>query len=206
MVRIETFNKKAEVYDKWFDEHPRIYQSEVAALEKFVPWSGVGLEIGVGTGRFAAPLHIQYGIDPSLSTARIARDRGVSVIIGRGEDLPFCDASFDYVVMATVIHFLDDLLQVLTEVYRVLLPNGMLIIAFIDRDSPLGIEYRNDKESRPFFKDATFYSVEDLRSLAILSGFIRIEVTQSIFEDYGITPSGFVIIKGKKKRQSIRKK
>jgi len=206
MVRSATFDKKAEIYDRWFDEHPRIYQSEVTALEKFIPWSGLGLEIGVGTARFAAPLHIEYGVDPSPNTAWIARDRGVNIIIGKGEDLPLCDKSFDYVLMATVVHFLDDLSRALTETHRVLRPKGLLIISFIERESPLGNEYCNDKESKPFFKDAIFYTVERLRSLVLSVGFTNIEVIQTIFEDYGSVPSGFVIMKGQREKRFTRNK
>ncbi len=56
------FNESAVDYDLWFDRHPHIFQSELNALKKIVPCKGTGLEIGVGTGRFAEKLGIRYGI------------------------------------------------------------------------------------------------------------------------------------------------
>ena len=52
---INHYQKTWRSYDKWFDTHKALYQSKLAALRKVVH-SGTGLEIGVGTGRFAAPL------------------------------------------------------------------------------------------------------------------------------------------------------
>jgi len=42
-----------------------------------LPWQGLGLEIGVGTGRFAAPLGIKVGVDPSMAMLAYAAERGV---------------------------------------------------------------------------------------------------------------------------------
>jgi hypothetical protein len=55
MPRIEPFEAHAERYEAWFERHPAAYASELLALRPFVPLSGRGLEIGVGSGRFAAP-------------------------------------------------------------------------------------------------------------------------------------------------------
>lgn len=192
------FEEYAEMYDRWYDEHPRIYQSEISALEHFVPWQGKGLEIGVGTARFAAPLNIEFGIDPSLPMARIARERGIDVVRGVGEHLPFREQVFDYALMATVICFLHDLTRAVSESYRVLKPQGTLIIAFIDRESPLGREYQADRESRPFFRYARFHTLEEVRSLLQEAGFSCQEVIQTLFEKYGKVPSGFVVLRAVK--------
>lgn len=192
------FDEYVELYDRWYDEHPRIYQSEVSALEQFVPWHGTGLEIGVGTARFAAPLHIEYGIDPSPEMARLSAKRGIQIILGRGEDLPFCDRSFDFILMATVICFVQDLEKAIIESERVLRSQGSLIIAFIDKESPLGREYREDAESRVIFRNAYFHTLSEVRELLIASHIDRLEVVQTVFEDFGPEPSGFVIIRGVK--------
>ncbi len=195
----QVFDDYVELYDRWYDEHPRIYQSEVSALEHFVPWYGKGLEIGVGTARFAAPLHIEYGIDPSMEMARIAAERDIVTVIGRGEYLPFCDDIFDFVLMATVICFIQDLEKAVTESARVLKSQGSLILAFIDRDSPLGLEYRGDEETRAFFRHANFHTLDEVRAVLTKANFGQQEVIQTVFEEYGSKPSGFVVIRGIKK-------
>jgi ubiquinone/menaquinone biosynthesis C-methylase UbiE len=190
------FDNYVEMYDRWYDEHPRIYQSEVSALEHFVPWYGTGLEVGVGTARFAAPLHIEYGIDPSPEMAHTSAERGINTVIGQGESIPFCDDVFDFVLMATVICFVQDLKQAIKESERVLKSQGTLIIAFIDRESPLGIEYRNDAETSVIFRHARFHTLDEVRSLLSAAKFAQHEVIQTVFEEYGSTPSGFVVIRG----------
>jgi len=63
-----------------FDEFSeRTYLSELKALKKVILEKKKGLEIGVGTGRFASPLGIEYGIDPSEKMLEIAKKRGVKV-------------------------------------------------------------------------------------------------------------------------------
>lgn len=81
-------------YDGWFASHQAAYLSELLAVRAMLPWQGNGLEIGAGTGRFAAPLGVSFGIDPAMPTLDYARERGVSVASGIGEALPFSDAQF----------------------------------------------------------------------------------------------------------------
>ena len=47
-----------------------------------MPWRGLGLEIGVGTGRFAGPLGIEIGIDPSMTMLTYSIKRNVVGIRG----------------------------------------------------------------------------------------------------------------------------
>lgn len=70
MPKSEPFERYADRYDDWFEAHPDAYQSEVEALRRLLPQPGFGLEIGVGTGRFASPLGIQVGIDPASDDDR----------------------------------------------------------------------------------------------------------------------------------------
>jgi len=42
-----------------------------------LPEGGTGIEIGVGTGRFASQLGIKLGLEPSKSMASLARQRGM---------------------------------------------------------------------------------------------------------------------------------
>ena len=69
------FENSVQEYDAWFDRHLPVYESEIRAIKEYIPPSGKGLEIGLGTGRFAAPLGIQVGVEPAGAMARIARKR-----------------------------------------------------------------------------------------------------------------------------------
>jgi len=145
MPKIKPFQTHAQKYDEWYDKNPLIYQSELEAVKELLPKGGRGLEVGVGSGRFAGPLKIKLGLDPSPVMGEIARKRGVKFVQGVAESLPFPDQEFDYILMVTTICFLDDLEKALREAYRVLKPNGSIIIGFIDAESPLGHFYQEHK-------------------------------------------------------------
>ncbi len=59
------FEAISKEYDQWFDDNKVTFLSELAAVKYFLPKQGKGLEIGIGTGRFAMELGIKYGIEPS---------------------------------------------------------------------------------------------------------------------------------------------
>jgi hypothetical protein len=69
--------------------HAAAYYSELLAVRARLPWQGQGLSISVGTGRFAAPLGVQTGIDPAHEMLTYAVNRGVSVVKAIAEALLF---------------------------------------------------------------------------------------------------------------------
>jgi SAM-dependent methyltransferase len=87
---ITPFEESAEGYDRWYDQHAAAFAAEVATLRSCLGSTvGCGLEIGVGTGRFAAPLGVSFGIDPSSSMLQLAARQGVTTCQGLGKQLPF---------------------------------------------------------------------------------------------------------------------
>ncbi|MDP1623953.1 MAG: hypothetical protein Q8M08_16635 [Bacteroidales bacterium] len=59
------FDQNTLEYDHWFDKHSSVSQSEILAIQQAIPQNKKGIEIGVGTGRFAESLNIKFGIEPS---------------------------------------------------------------------------------------------------------------------------------------------
>ena len=183
MARIEPFEKHPLQYEQWFDKHKFAYESELQAIRKLLPQGGNGLEIGVGSGRFAVPLGIKLGIEPSSKMMQIALRKGIEVIGGVAESLPFRNSQFDFALMVTTICFLDNVEVAFNEAYRILKPDGCLIIGFIDKDSPIGQLYQQHKDESVFYKIATFYSVDEVVSClkkAKLNGF---DFSQTIFHN-----------------------
>jgi ubiquinone/menaquinone biosynthesis C-methylase UbiE len=125
---IRVFEKHALEYDRWFETHTYAYESEVLAIRSLLPRGGNGLEVGVGTGRFASQVGIKVGVEPAHAMASIARQRGIRVYERGAELLPFDNESFDFVAMVTTLCFLDDPLQALREAKRVLKPGGCIVI------------------------------------------------------------------------------
>jgi len=203
------FDHSAREYDDWFVRNEMAYRSELAAVKAFLPLSGRGLEIGVGTGRFAGPLGIEVGVEPAKAMAAIARQRGIKVLEAYAEALPFEDASFDFVLMVTVLCFLSDSFRALSEATRVLKPRGRLIIGLIDPDSPLGRAYETNKAKSRFYRQARFYTVSQVLIWLKDLGYQTPQTCQTIFQDLsastepepikaGHGEGGFVVIAAQK--------
>ncbi|MEW6657335.1 MAG: class I SAM-dependent methyltransferase [Thermodesulfobacteriota bacterium] len=177
------FEESAQEYDEWFVRHEFAYQSELAAIKAFLPKKGQGLEIGVGTGRFAAALGIKVGVEPAKAMAVIARERGIEVYEAYAEKLPFEDESFNFILMVTVLCFLPDPFSALREATRVLKPQGRLVIGMIDPDSPLGRSYMENKERSKFYRDARFHPVRHVLRWLEELGYLYPQTCQTIFQD-----------------------
>ena len=204
---MNAFDKYAEEYDKWFDENSIIYNSEIAALKRHIP-KGKGLEIGVGTGRFAKPFNIKIGVEVSREMAKIAEKRGIKVIIAKGEDLPFKEEDFDFILINTVLEFAENPKKMIEEAKRVLKEGGKIIIGIIDKDSFLGKIYEEKKQKSKFYKDANFLSAKEVVEMLNELGFRNIKSTQTIFKEIdkvdkvevkeGYGEGGFVAISAEK--------
>lgn len=171
MPRVVPFKLHHRRYDEWFVRHPTAYHSELLAVRALLPWQGLGLSIGIGTGRFAAPLGVKTGVDPSREVLAYASNRGVAVVQGIAEALPFSNCSFDYALCVTTICFVDDARAMLSEAYRVVKPGGGVVIGFIDRASGLGQHYLTYKSQNVFYREATFYSAAEVEQLLLGTGF-----------------------------------
>jgi ubiquinone/menaquinone biosynthesis C-methylase UbiE len=209
MLKSKPFDKYTSEYDSWFEENRMAYESELKAVKHFLPKSGEGIEIGVGSGRFAGPLGIKHGLEPSANMRAVAKKRGIDAVEGIAEKLPFDGNQFDFALMVTVVCFLDNVRAAFTEAYRILKDEGILIIAFIDRESPLGRMYEKHKSKNEFYKYASFYSSEEIKKLLAESGFKNPQFIQTIFnnpseiielEDIrpGYGHGGFVVVRATK--------
>ncbi len=181
MPGVNDFDRNVQQYEEWFVSHPFAYVSELHAVRELLPLTANGIEIGVGTGRFSAPLGIRQGIEPSRSMAEVARKKGLDVISGVAENLPYKDSKFEFCLMVTTVCFLDDIDLAFQEAYRVLKPRGAFVIGFVDKNSPIGREYEQRKNESPFYKAATFYSVEDLLVHLKKAGFLKFRFCQTLF-------------------------
>ena len=181
--RMTVFNDHARDYDAWFDRHAEVYQSELRAVGMLLPSCGKGVEIGVGTGRFSIPFGITIGVEPSKEMGRIARRRGLTVYPAKAENLPFDDNTFDFVLMVTTLCFLDDPLKALRESNRILRPSGTIVIGMLDKDSPPGKMYAMKKQSSKFFKDAEFYSADQVLAWLQSAGYQHIRILQTLFRN-----------------------
>jgi len=169
----DVFEEYAEDYDRWFDEHRNEYLQELSRIrEVLLAPDSRSIEVGVGSGRFAAPLGIRLGIEPSRALGRMARQRGIEVIRGRVEALPLMDGSCSSVLLVTVICFLEDPIPAFRELHRILVPGGPLTLAFIERMGPIHQRYLQEGGKGRFLSLANFYLQEEVCALLEETGFI----------------------------------
>jgi SAM-dependent methyltransferase len=111
------------------------------------------LDAGCGAGSHAADLIRRgasvTGLDKSAGLLAIARERlGAGPALHQADladPLPFAPASFDAVLAALVMHYLQDWGPTLAEFRRVLVPGGRLVISthhpFMDHSLAAGPDY-----------------------------------------------------------------
>jgi len=208
MLKIEPFEKYTAKYDKWFEKNHYVWESELNGFRIQLSRQEKGIEIGVGSARFAIPLGIKFGIEPSRKMGKIAKKRGINVIAGIAEELPLQSSVFDCALMVTAICFFNDLIAAFHEAFRILKSDGMLIIGFIDKKSRLGKSYEKYKKNNVFYREATFYSVAEVVNSLKKAGFVEFSFSQTIFNNLsdikniepvkkGHGDGSFVIIKAK---------
>ena len=186
--KIRAFDSLAWAYDAWFEEEGRlIFASEVEALRQALPllpkpW----IEVGVGSGRFAQALGIDIGLDPSINLLEMARNRGVSVFLGRGEEMPFQEDVFGTAFFVVTLCFVDSPREILGEAARLLKSQGRVVLGLVLKGSPWGQLYQREKETgHRFYRYATFYTYAEVDMLLKQTGFSIEKVVSTLFQNPG---------------------
>ncbi len=106
------------------------------------------LDLGCGLGAKANELQGRgwsiVGLDVSASRLRMASQAGFSFekIVADASALPFRAASFDNVLVASVLTYCNRTADIVREIGRVTAPNGYLLIFEFDANNPLVRKYR----------------------------------------------------------------
>lgn len=206
-MNIEPFEQYTGNYEEWFEKNRFAYKAELQAVRLLLPKNGIGMEIGVGTGRFAAPLGIKIGVEPAKAMSKVAQKKSLEVITGIAEALPFQDEQFDFALMVTTLCFVDDVDLAFHEAWRVLKPGGCFINGFVDRTSFLGKIYERYKDQNVFYKTAHFYSIDEVISSLEKARFQHFTFTQTVFHNLdeiteaepvkkGYGEGAFVVVRG----------
>lgn len=212
MLQTAIFEKHTEEYEAWYEKYPAVYQSELNAIRAQLtdlPENLLGIEVGLGTGRFAAPLGIKEGVEPATSMREIAAKRGIEVMDARAESLPYRDLHFDFVLFVTICH-LDNVRSAFAEAWRVLKRNGSIIIGFIVKSRPVADSYEARRHRSHFYRHARFYAVEEVNELLKECGFRDPHYIQTLFKPLeevttpeeareGYDRGSFVVVRATKK-------
>lgn len=146
---VETYSRLAQQYD----DEPNLRSCWGRAADRAVTKLsiredyGVVLDIGCGTGRTLVKLASQFGpnvkffgIDPAENMQRLATERtkdfrNIQVLSGRFESIPLESGSVDYLYSIFAFHWTTDLQRSVSEIARVLKPNGAMDLFFIGREN-----------------------------------------------------------------------
>lgn len=117
----------------WFVGRRQILRSFVASIAAKLRKSKLEmLDIGCGTGanlEMLSEFGAAEGVDVSTAALSFCRTRGLNQVKqGMAESLPYDNNSFDLVTGLDVVEHLDDDLKGLTEMWRVLRPDGRALI------------------------------------------------------------------------------
>ncbi|WP_339628547.1 class I SAM-dependent methyltransferase [uncultured Maribacter sp.] len=212
MPHTKIFDQNVEAYEQWYEDYPQVFESELLAIkEQFqkLPENLHGIEVGLGTGKFSVPLGIKEGVEPAKEMAALAVKRGISVVDGYAEQLPFGDLKFDFVLFVTICH-LDNFKYALAEANRVLKRKGTILIGFLDKERSVAKQYIENRHRSTFFANANFYTVSRIQTLLKEAGFIDLVFNQTLFglldeikeiqiPKEGFGEGSFVVVKATKK-------
>jgi SAM-dependent methyltransferase len=146
------FNRNAEKsLSRDFSDDPvvqkvmNISQVEITPLELSI------LEVGAGAGgrlewlQNHGQMKCVQGIEPSKLAVDAARSRGLSVVQGTADSLPFDEHSFDIVIFGFCLYLCDrdDLFRIASEADRVLKRDGWIIIHDFYSPFPMARPYHH---------------------------------------------------------------
>ncbi len=192
-AEVSTFEEYAEDFDRWFDHNKIVFESELLAEQHFLRDPKEAVSIGVGSGLFASRLGITYGVEPSKEMAKLAEKRGIKVKIGTAERIPFENDRFDTVLLSTVLSYVDDPQKAIEEAFRILKPNGHVVVSFLAREGSYAMMYdlaylrgKHDPLTAPkypypieFIKNAHWLSKSEVEHLLKEAGFVDLKYVQT---------------------------
>ena len=187
------FDEEANRYDQWFESRKgkAIFEIEKDCLRALVQTvTGLWLEVGVGSGRFAMSFGVTEGIDPSPEMLAIAARHNIHAVRGTGEHLPYRAGIFDGVLMVTTVCFLADPMRTMLECRRVLRHTaGRLVLGIVPAESNWGRLYRTrGDKGHPLYSNATFYTCEQVIRICTDAEFFLEMAISSLFTPPGEEP------------------
>lgn len=132
-----SFDRAAEYYDRTRSNPDHVQRRLTRVLADELQQRQPVLEIGVGTGRIALPLHdagirlIGADLSRPMMDRLVAKAEGSSpipLVQADATRLPFADGAFGAVQAAHVLHLIPDWRAALAELVRVVRPGGVVLI------------------------------------------------------------------------------
>lgn len=158
----------------WMKRKPsrRLRRHIIKPIREFI--RGAVLDVGCREGIQLSTFENGVGVDLSLASLKVAKEKGLRVVLADAHNLPFRDNRFNTVFCSQVIEHLPDPGTALTEFRRVLKRGGHLLIEFPNVNSKIDRGW--DKEVH-----VQFFSPKSLSKLVKKCGFDVVRVIPSSF-------------------------
>jgi ubiquinone/menaquinone biosynthesis C-methylase UbiE len=229
------FDEHAGRYDGWFMKNRNVLESEVLLVKLALGRPGRTLSVGCGSGLFESLLRAEHGIEiihgvePAEGMAQIAEKRGMSVLRGTAEAVPYGDGEFNTVLMNGTPSYLADVKKAFEEAHRLLHSGGHVVVGDVPANSGYGMLYQlatkigrwddpDLKKIAPenpypieFASMAHWRTTEELTVNMREVGFVDLEYNQTLTRHPrytndsveqpvpGFDRGGYVVIRGRKK-------
>lgn len=180
----EKYDREAGIYDKYYygkaAKHFMKRKMQTALSFNKIKKGQKCLEIGSATGVFSFEF-IKVGIDlvsidlssQNIKMAQYKNTRlgsNIDFQIGDIENLDFSDSVFDGVISFSTLRYVPKIKKALSEINRVLKPEGYVILDFPNKDCPWFNYLKKPLTGRKHIYDNQ-YNVRELRDLLIEAGF-----------------------------------
>ncbi|MFA5333021.1 MAG: class I SAM-dependent methyltransferase [Candidatus Nanoarchaeia archaeon] len=153
-------------YDSIAKGYNSLYMSE--QIKKFenikdlIPKKGLILELGCGTGFITEKIKNIIGVDYSIGMLKVC-PKNLRVVCADSSKLPFKCKVFDLVFSLTVLQDVNDLKSAISEIKRVLKPDGKILLSVLNKNrinearKLLKKEFKKIKEKENY-NDVVFFT------------------------------------------------
>lgn len=180
---LDDYSQQAATYD----QTRAMSRPVLAALKAALAGAPGGrlADIGGGTGNYALALEDEgwkpVVIDRSPEMLALAAQKGLATIAAPAEELPVADESFDAAMLVSMLHHVADPSAALSEVRRILRPEGRLAVMVFTREDIHDLWFLDYFPSTRAWMQASHLPVADL--LAMLPGAQRREIVLDDLSD-----------------------
>lgn len=134
MASRHDYSQQASTYDSTRAASPSVLTPLSSAFGNV---HGTVLDVGGGTGNYAAGLRAELDVTPvvldrSAEMLAVAASKGLRAVRGDAEQLPLASASVDAVMLVSMLHHVVAWREALAEARRVVCPGGVVaLLAFV---------------------------------------------------------------------------
>ena len=138
-----------ERFENYMERFPDLYFYLTGIVKRFLPESVIKpliVDLGVGPGLLSFEMSKQMpeamilGVDPSKEMLNFAKQKikneNFKAVIGSSEKIPLESKKADIVVSRFTLTYWDSLDSGIKEIYRVLKPEGILVLEALNKDFP----------------------------------------------------------------------